>query len=225
MALLSGIGISQGSGLVGTTVGAAENVVRAGKGAVDSIGQTIGIGPGVERQKSLPEGVPRSPQIGGPTAGSVYASGTGNGVPFEKSKPWMELHPGLYNYDDLSAEGLQDQISGVKVEDGFEVWLYKGVEGGQPAGDHIKIEGPQQIPELRDFRPGFENAISAIAVREKGALESLTGSDATTEPIGQGQQGQQVQPTAIGSSVDLQDVGSWLMLGALAWMAWTLLQQ
>jgi hypothetical protein len=113
--------------------------------------------------KGVPEGFPdKTPS--GPVAGEVFQGGTGDNIAYNKSS--LVLRPGLHDYGDLSSAGVHDKISGIKIKDGFEAVLFKGVEGGKPSGDSMKVTGPKAIPELRDYKPGFENSISSIAVRK-----------------------------------------------------------
>jgi hypothetical protein len=167
----------------GSAIGAgatiADKVGIPGAGQVSDVaGDAFGtvtdsLGISAEKKQDIPESLPRSPQKDSPIAGSVYQGGTGDGTPFNKTS--LQLHYGLYNYDDLSKKGLHDEISGVKVRDGWKVTLFTGVEGGQPAGRKEEITGPRRIPELRDAFPGMENAISAITVEPTDP--SILGND------------------------------------------------
>jgi len=130
------------------------------KNAVDSVGDFLGIG---EKTKAVPKGFPVS-SPSGPVAGEVFQGGTGDNTPYNKSS--LTLRPGFHDYGDLSGAGVHDKISGIKIKDGFEAVFFKGVQDGGPAGDSMKITGPKAIPELRDYKPGFENSISSIAVRK-----------------------------------------------------------
>jgi hypothetical protein len=171
----------------GSAIGAgatiADKVGIPGAGQVSDVaGDAFGtvtdsLGISAEKKQEIPESLPRSPQKDSPIAGSVYQGGTGDGTPYNKTS--LQLHYGLYNYDDLSKQGLHDEISGVKVRDGWKVTLFTGVEGGQPAGRKEEITGPRRIPELRDAFPGMENAISAITVEptDPSILGNDTGGD------------------------------------------------
>jgi hypothetical protein len=166
---------------IGGGLGIAEKVGIPGAGQVSDVaGDAFGtvtdsLGISTEKKQDIPESLPRSPQKDSPIAGSVYQGGTGDGTPFNKTS--LQLHYGLYNYDDLNRAGLHDEISGVKVRDGWKVTLFTGVEGGQPAGRKEEITGPRRIPELRDAFPGMENAISAITVEPTDP--SILGDDDT----------------------------------------------
>jgi len=110
------------------------------------------------------DGVPDPPDTSSPVAGIVSKWGTGSG-PKPFTDP-MELHFGLYNFDDLKSRGLHDAISSLRVDDGWTVTLFKDVENGRPQGRSVTIEGPDRIPELRDDSrtSGMENETSAIVV-------------------------------------------------------------
>ena len=197
MALISGLTAAAsaggGGGLIGRGSGILKDAAGKAKDAVEDttakIGGAVGIGPGYEEVKGVPEGFPEGPPSG-PVAGAVFQGGTGDGTPYNKSS--LTLRPGLYKYGDLSGTGVNDKISGIKIKDGFEAVFFKGVEGGKPSGDSMRVKGPKQIPELRDFKPGFENSISSIAVRKIPTGGSGGVSDTTVTGAGAGGGGRAV---------------------------------
>jgi hypothetical protein len=168
---------------IGAGAAIADKVGVPGAGQVSDVAGDVvstvtdSIGFSTEKKQDISESLPRDPQMDSPIAGTVYQGGTGDGTPFNKTS--LQLHYGLYNYDDLSKRGLHDEISGVKVRDGWKVTLFTGVEGGQPAGRKEEITGPRRIPELRDAFPGMENAISAITVEptDPSILGNNTGGN------------------------------------------------
>ena len=209
MPLLSGTAAAAsavgGGGLLGRGAGALKdtvgNVRDIADDATSRVGGALGIGPGQEKVKGVPEGFPEGAPSG-PVAGEVFQGGTGDNVPYNKSS--LKLRPGLHDYGDLNSAGVHDKISGIKIKDGFEAVFFKGVEDGKPAGDSMKVTGPKAIPELRDYKPGFENSISAIAVRKipergsgGGSVDPGTGTGSGSD-YGDGHGG--VPSTMSGSS-------------------------
>lgn len=149
-----------GSGLIGKTTGIVNDTVGKLKDTVEDtgkkIGGALGFGPGIEKVKGVPDGFPESAPSG-PTAGFAFKHADFDGTS-------LELKPGLYNYDDLNGAGLHDQISSIRVKEGYQVVLFKGVEGGKPAGDAKVVTGPKEVTNFKTL--GYNDQVSSIAVRK-----------------------------------------------------------
>lgn len=172
-----------------TTIGGAAGLPGAdkvGNVAEDTIGTVGDLFGGGETKKAVPDRVPQSPQ--GPVIGTLH-----NGPPGAPDySQTAQLRVGLHAYDFLNSAGLHDAISHLELtEPGYEVFLYSGVEGGEPAGTKM---GPIQTPatitidQLR--AQGLENQISSIAVRPAGE-PSGSGGTSTQDPT----QSQRSQPS------------------------------
>lgn len=128
-----------------------------------------------------PSDLPLAPDSG--VIGAIaYQNGSGGRYDRAFQGTKLEMAEGLYNYGNLN--GLHDSISSLKVMPGFAAALYKDVSGGVPQGRMEVIEGPDQIPELRQDRRtrGLENEISAIEVWRVEAGNRLDPTGRTPTP-------------------------------------------
>ena len=124
------------------------------------IGDAFGIG-SQEKVKGLPRGVPPTPDRS-QRVGTIHKGPPGT----RKHRRSAPLFVGSHNYGYLNRSGLHDAIEHIEITEPVEVWLYKGVEGGKPAGKSWKVQGPRTVTPSDLKSRGLHQEISFIAVRD-----------------------------------------------------------
>jgi hypothetical protein len=84
----------------------------------------------------------------------------------------------VFNYDDLSGQGLHDEISSIRIQPGVKVSLYYNVEGGEPRPPMWEVVAEGGIKEIANFKntriPNDE--ISAITVERVAPTDGGGGN-------------------------------------------------
>lgn len=99
-----------------------------------------------------------------PVLAQVWKHANFQGSTLKMSAP--ETGKATFNYDDLSAEGLHDEISSIRVQPGVKVSLFRDVEGGNPRGSKWDVIAENGIKEIANFKNSRipNDEISAITV-------------------------------------------------------------
>jgi len=111
-----------------------------------------------------------------PVLAQVWKHANFQGNTLKMSAP--ETGKATFNYDDLSNEGLHDQISSIRVQPGTKVSLFKHVEGGEPQPAKWDVIAEGGIKEIANFKNSRipNDEISAITVERLAPTDGGGGN-------------------------------------------------